>query len=69
MKSPFVIAEIGINHNGDLEIVKKLIVLAALAGFDAVKFQKRTIDEVYSPEELNSLRDSPFGTTYREQKQ
>jgi len=69
MKHPFVIAEVGINHNGDLEIAKKLITLASLAGFDAVKFQKRTVDEVYTPEELDRLRESPFGTTYREQKE
>lgn len=68
MKCPFVIAEIGINHNGDLEIVKELVDLASLAGFDAVKFQKRTIDKVYAPEELNVPRESPFGTTNRQQK-
>lgn len=59
----FVIAEIGINHNGDVEIAKRLISLAAASGCDAVKFQKRTIDVVYSPEELARPRESPFGET------
>lgn len=63
-----VIAEIGINHNGDLSLAKKLIDLAASSGCDAVKFQKRTIDEVYSEELLDSPRDSPWGTTQRHQK-
>ena len=65
----FVIAEIGINHNGDIEIAKKLIKGAADAGCDAVKFQKRTIDIVYTPEQLKSERPSPWGNTYREQKE
>lgn len=64
----FITAEIGINHNGDLEIVKKLIDLAVIAGCDAVKFQKRTIEKVYSKEVLDSSRESPWGTTTREQK-
>lgn len=64
----FIIAEIGINHNGDLELTKKLIDSAADAGCHAVKFQKRTIDLVYSKEELNQPRNSPWGTTNREQK-
>jgi N-acetylneuraminate synthase len=59
----FIVAEIGINHNGDINIAKKLIDLAAFAGCDAVKFQKRTIDIVYSAEELAKPRESPFGTT------
>ncbi len=59
----FLIGEIGINHNGDLSIAKKLIVAAAKAGCDAVKFQKRTVDVVYSAEELARPRESPFGTT------
>ncbi len=59
----YVVAEIGINHNGDVEIAKRLINLAAAAGCNAVKFQKRTVEIVYSPEELARLRDSPFGTT------
>jgi N-acetylneuraminate synthase len=59
----FIVAEIGINHNGDINIAKKLIDLAAFAGCDAVKFQKRTVDVVYSAEELAKPRESPFGTT------
>jgi N-acetylneuraminate synthase len=59
----FIVAEIGINHNGSLEIAKKLIDAAALAGCNAVKFQKRTVDIVYTPEELAKPRESPFGTT------
>ena len=66
--SVFIIAEVGINHNGDLNIAKKLIDTAVIAGCDAVKFQKRTIEDVYSPEELDVPRESPFGTTNREQK-
>ena len=67
--SIFLIAEIGINHNGDLKIAKQLISGAASAGFDAVKFQKRTIDKVYKKEFLDSLRESPWGTTQRHQKE
>jgi N-acetylneuraminate synthase len=63
-----VIAEIGINHNGDLNIAKKLIDGAVLAGADIVKFQKRTVELVYSKEQLETPRVSPFGTTTREQK-
>lgn len=59
----FLVAEIGINHNGDVEIAKKLIDAAVMAGCDAVKFQKRTIDVVYSAEELARPRDNPFGST------
>lgn len=65
----FIIAEIGINHNGDLDIAKKLIDVASLAGADAVKFQKRTLDLVYSKEELDRPRESPWGTTNRQQKE
>ena len=64
----FLIAEIGINHNGDLEIAKKLIDNAKKSNFDAVKFQKRTIEKVYSKEVLDTFRESPWGTTNREQK-
>ncbi len=64
----FIIAEIGINHNGDLGTAKKLIDIAASAGCDAVKFQKRTIDAVYSKSVLDSPRQSPWGETTREQK-
>lgn len=65
----FIIAELGINHNGDLEIAKKLIDGAVRCGCDAVKFQKRTIDKVYTREILDSPRESPWGTTQREQKE
>lgn len=64
----FIIAEIGINHNGDLNIAKKLIDEAISAGCNAVKFQKRTVDKVYTKEELDKPRESPWGTTNREQK-
>ena len=67
--SIFLIAEIGINHNGDMETAKKLIDGAVEAKCDAVKFQKRTIDIVYTSEELNTYRESPWGTTNREQKE
>lgn len=66
---PFVIAEIGINHNGSIDIAKKLIDMAADCGCNAVKFQKRTIDIVYTKEFLDSPRESPWGTTQREQKE
>ncbi|MBI4317888.1 MAG: N-acetylneuraminate synthase family protein [Chloroflexi bacterium] len=59
----FVVAEIGINHNGDLGIARKLVDAAIAAGCDAVKFQKRTVEVVYSPEELVRPRESPFGIT------
>ena len=59
----YMIAEIGINHNGDLEIAKRLIEEASKAGFDAVKFQKRTVDIVFTPEELARPRESVFGKT------
>jgi N-acetylneuraminate synthase len=65
----FIIAEIGINHNGDLSIAKKLIDVAVDAGVDAVKFQKRTIDAVYTKEFLESSRESPWGMTQRAQKE
>lgn len=65
----FIIAEIGINHNGDISICKELIDVAKDAGCDAVKFQKRDIDKVYTQEMLDSPRESPWGTTQREQKQ
>ena len=66
--SVFIIAEIGINHNGDMSICKKLIDVAVNSGCDAVKFQKRDIDKVYTQEFLNSNRNSPWGATQREQK-
>lgn len=59
----FITAEIGINHNGDINITKKLIDMAVFAGCDAVKFQKRTIELVYTPEELAKERENPFGST------
>lgn len=65
----FLIAEIGINHNGDVEIAKQLIDLAVQYGYDAVKFQKRTLEVVYTKDELDRPRESPFGTTNRELKQ
>ena len=68
-KLPFIIAEIGINHNGSVEIAKKLINMAKECGVDAVKFQKRTIDIVYTKELLDSPRQSPWGTTQRQQKE
>ena len=67
--SLFLIAEIGINHNGDLGIAKQLIDAAVDAGFDAVKFQKRTIDIVYTKEFLDGPRESQWGTTQRDQKE
>ena len=66
--STYIIAEIGINHNGDMDLTKKLIDAAVDSGCDAVKFQKRTVEEVYSKEELDKFRESPWGTTNREQK-
>jgi N-acetylneuraminate synthase len=65
----FIIAEIGINHNGDVTIAKQLIDMAKAAGCDSVKFQKRTIDIVYTRELLDSPRESPWGTTHRAQKE
>ena len=65
----FIVAEIGINHNGDMNICKELIDLAVESGCDAVKFQKRSIDKVYTQEYLNSKRESPWGDTQRAQKE
>src|SRR4051794_29981021 len=59
----YLVAEIGINHNGDLDLARRLISVAVAAGCDAVKFQKRTIDIVYTAEELAKQRENPFGTT------
>ena len=64
----FITAEIGINHNGDIKIAKKLIKIAKDTGCDAVKFQKRTVEKVYSKDMLDSPRDSPWGITQRDQK-
>ena len=68
IKKPFLIAEIGINHNGSIDNTKKLIDEAKKSNFDAVKFQKRDIDLVYSKEILDTPRESVWGTTTREQK-
>ncbi|MDB4337445.1 N-acetylneuraminate synthase family protein [bacterium] len=68
-QSPFIIAEVGINHNGDVSVAKKLIDVAVDAGCDAVKFQKRNIDVVYTQDYLDGPRESPWGTTQRAQKQ
>ena len=68
IKKPFLIAEIGINHNGNLDIAKQLIDIAVKNKFDAVKFQKRDINSVYSQEILDTPRESPWGITTREQK-
>ena len=68
-RQPFLIAEIGINHNGDVALAKRMINGAADAGFDAVKFQKRSIELVYTKEMLDSPRESPWGTTQRDQKE
>jgi len=65
----YIIAEIGINHNGDIDLAKKLILKSKDSGCNAVKFQKRDIESVYSQEELDIPRESPFGTTTREQKE
>lgn len=67
--SLFFIAEIGINHNGNLDIAKKLIDIAVDSGCDAVKFQKRNLDTVYTQEYLSSERKSPWGATQRQQKE
>ena len=64
----FITAEIGINHNGNLAITKKLIDIAASAGCNAVKFQKRSVEKVYPKETLDKPRESPWGTTQRDQK-
>ena len=66
--SIFIVAEIGINHNGDMSICKKLIDVAVESGCDAVKFQKRDLSKVYTQDFLDSSRESPWGTTQREQK-
>jgi N-acetylneuraminate synthase len=68
-QQPFLIAEIGINHNGDMAIAKEIMDSAADAGFDAVKFQKRTVDAVYTAEYLEGQRESPWGNTQRAQKE
>jgi N-acetylneuraminate synthase len=69
MHKVFICAEIGLNHNGDMSLAKKLIDVAYVAGCDAVKFQKRDIDLVYTREFLDSPRESPWGDTQRAQKE
>jgi N-acetylneuraminate synthase len=64
----FIIAELGINHNGSVDLAEKLIDAAAACGADAVKFQKRTVDIVYAGQ-LDNPRESPWGTTVRAQKE
>ncbi len=68
MDKIYVIAEIGINHNGSIETAKELIEIAKNIGCDAVKFQKRTIDVVFTEEQLNKSREGPFGDTYGDAK-
>jgi len=69
MNQIYVIAEVGINHNGNIGLAKELIENASRCGCDAVKFQKRTITDVYTLEELDKPRTSPWGTTNRQQKE
>ena len=69
MSNIYIISEIGINHNGDVGLAKKLIRMSSDSGANAVKFQKRTIDLVYTEEELNKDRVSPWGDTNRQQKE
>ena len=64
----FIIAEIGINHNGSVALAKKMIDEAVEAGCDAVKFQKRTVTKVYTPEELDVYRPNYYGSTNRDLK-
>ncbi|MBI96487.1 N-acetylneuraminate synthase [bacterium] len=67
--SIYIIGEIGINHNSDMNLCKELITIAKDSGCNAVKFQKRDIDLVYTKEYLNSARESPWGNTQRDQKE
>jgi len=69
MSKTFIIAEIGINHNGSIEIAKQLIDGASTAGCNMIKFQKRTLDIVYEQADLDRPRTSPWGTTNRQQKE
>lgn len=69
MSNIYIISEIGINHNGDIELAKRLIKMSSDSGADAVKFQKRTINLVYTEEELDRYRVSPWGETNRQQKE
>ena len=65
----FIIAEIGINHNGSVDVAKKLIDVAVFTKCDAIKFQKRKVSDIYTKEYLDTYRESPWGTTQREQKE
>ena len=65
----YIISEIGINHNGSMKLAKELILKSKNSGCHAVKFQKRDIESVYSKEELDTFRESPWGTTNRQQKE
>ena len=67
--SVFIIADIGINHNGSVDLAKRMIDLSKETGADAVKFQKRDINLVYSKEILGQKRESPWGTTQKDQKE
>jgi len=67
--SIIIISEIGINHNGDLNLAKQLILESKKCGADLVKFQKRDIDLVYDKKFLAELRESPWGKTQRDQKE
>ena len=69
INKPYLIAEIGINHNGNIKTAKDLIATSKKAGFNAVKFQKRDIETVYTKEQLDTPRESPWGTTTRQQKE
>ncbi len=69
MNKVFIISEIGINHNGDINLAKKMIDESIYCGADAVKFQKRDINLVYSKEALSQKRDSPWGKTQKDQKE
>ena len=69
MEKVFIISELGINHNGDFNLVKRMINESVDVGADAVKFQKRDINLVYSEEFLKEKRQSPWGFTQREQKE
>ena len=69
MNNVYIIGEIGINHNGDIDTAKKLIDMASRCGCDAVKFQKRDIDTVYTKENFQSLEKAPWGNTQRQQKE
>jgi N-acetylneuraminate synthase len=69
MKNVKLVGEIGINHNGDIELAKKLVSVANISGINYVKFQKRDIDSCYTQEFLDGPRESPYGVTQREQKE